>query len=68
MLTKVSIGYFFKVLPPGRFLQVHKSFLAAKDKIRAYTSHSIEVGDREIPVGRIYKENFLRTMENESDL
>ncbi|GJM31077.1 MAG: DNA-binding response regulator [Saprospiraceae bacterium] len=64
ILTKVSIGNFFKDLPKDRFLQVHKSFVVAKNKITAYTAHDVEINELEIPIGRVYKERFLKEVEN----
>ena len=63
ILTKASIGQFFQQLPPERFLQVHKSFLVARDKISAYTAHDVEIGELEIPIGRMYKADFLKAVE-----
>ncbi len=63
ILTKISIGNFFKTLPQNRFVQVHKSFVVAKNKITAYTAHDVEIGDLEIPIGRAYKEDFLKRVE-----
>lgn len=59
IMTKVSIGNFFKELPQPRFIRVHKSYIVARDKITAYTAYDVEIGDREIPIGRTYKEQFL---------
>ncbi|MEK7255035.1 MAG: response regulator transcription factor [Bacteroidota bacterium] len=63
IITKISIGNFFKNLPEDRFIQVHKSFIVAKNKITAYTAHDVEIGELEIPIGRIYKEGFLKKVE-----
>lgn len=63
IITKISIGNFFKTLSKDRFLQVHKSFIVARNKISAFTAHDVEIGDLEIPIGRAYKEEFLREME-----
>lgn len=64
IITKVSIGNFFKDLPnKERFIQVHKSFIVAKNKINAYTAHDVEIGEVEIPIGRMYKEEFLREVD-----
>jgi two-component system, LytTR family, response regulator len=60
IMTKVSIGNFFKKLPKDQFIQVHKSFIVAKDKITAFTARDVEIGEIEIPIGRVYKEDFLR--------
>ncbi len=62
ILTKASIGNFMKELPADRFVQVHKSFIVAKNKISAYTAHDVEIGDLEIPIGRMYKEAFMKAM------
>jgi DNA-binding LytR/AlgR family response regulator len=62
VITKISIGNFLKELPPGRFTQVHKSFIVSMDKITAYTAHDVEIGGKEIPIGRVYKEDFIRRM------
>ncbi len=63
ILTKVSIGNFLQELPVGRFVQVHKSFIVAKAKVTAYTAHDIEIGEMVVPIGRQYKEGFLREIE-----
>lgn len=63
VITKVSIGNFFEDLPKDRFLRVHKSFIVARNKITAFTAHDVEIGELEIPIGRVYKEDFLREVE-----
>jgi len=63
IITKVSIGNILKELPPDQFLQVHKSFIVAKAKISAYTAQDIEIGEVEIPIGRVYKEEVMRRLE-----
>ena len=63
IITKISIGNLLKDLPAERFIQVHKSFVVAKNKITAYTAHDVEIGDVEIPIGRVYKEEFLKEVE-----
>jgi DNA-binding LytR/AlgR family response regulator len=62
ILTKVSVGNFFELLPKEQFLRVHKSFIVAKDKITAFTAHDVEIGEIEIPIGRVYKESFLKSV------
>ena len=60
ILTKVSVGNFHKMLPQKQFLRIHKSFIVAKNKITAFTAHDVEIGKIEIPIGRVYKEAFLK--------
>ena len=63
IITKISIGNFLKTLPKDQFIQVHKSFLVARNKISAFTAHDVEIGELEIPIGRAYKEDFLKALE-----
>lgn len=63
IITKVSIGNFFKELPTDRFIRVHKSFIVAKNKITAFTALDVEINGLEIPIGRQYKEAFFAQVE-----
>ena len=60
ILTKVSIGNLMKELPDDRFLRVHKSFIVAWNKITAFTALDVEINGVEIPIGRQYRDEFLR--------
>ncbi|HEX5113447.1 MAG TPA: LytTR family DNA-binding domain-containing protein [Saprospiraceae bacterium] len=62
MITKVSIGNILKELPQDQFLQVHKSFIVAKNKITAYTAQDVGIGEVEIPIGRVYKEEVMKSL------
>ena len=62
IMTKVSIGNFFQELPADRFIRIHKSFIVAKNKITAFTALDVEINGIEIPIGRQYKEEFLKRM------
>jgi DNA-binding LytR/AlgR family response regulator len=63
VMTKVSIGHFEEKLPATKFVRVHKSFIVAIDKITAYTAHDVEIGEIEIPIGRVYKDTFRDRMQ-----
>lgn len=65
IITKVSIGNFLPELPAEKFVQAHKSFLVAKNKITAFSAHDIEIGSTILPVGRMYKDSFLQAMNAE---
>ncbi|MDN5202352.1 LytTR family DNA-binding domain-containing protein [Fulvivirgaceae bacterium BMA10] len=63
IFTKMSIGNFEHLLPSDQFIRVHKSFIVAKNKITAYTAFDVEIGEKEIPISRTYKELFRLTMK-----
>ena len=52
-----------EILPPNRFLRVHKSFIVALDKINSIERQEILIKDRVIPVGITYQEQFFKLLE-----
>ncbi len=46
-------------LPSDRFLRVHRSFIAAIDKIEEVQSNSIRIGSKSLPLGKNYKEKLM---------
>ncbi len=65
VITKQKISYLEQKLPDDRFLRIHRSFLIAVDKIEAFTATSVEVGGKELPIGRSFKREVSRVLERE---
>lgn len=45
----------FNTLP--NILRVHRSFIINTDHVKVFTSYSLDIGDKTIPIGRNYREN-----------
>lgn len=45
-----------KVLPSNLFIRVHRSFIVQKNKIESVNRNRLTVANREIPIGRSYKQ------------
>lgn len=60
IMTPEKISSLEKVLPGGRFIRVHKSYIAAIDRITEIEGNRISFGKKSIPVGRVYKGNVDR--------
>jgi len=43
---------------------IHRSFIVAKDKIEAFSATEVEVGGKQLPIGRSYKELVTGLLEN----
>ena len=54
LLVKQSISSLEELLPPNLFLRIHRSYIVAIDKIGAFTNRDVEIGGKEIPIGRLY--------------
>ncbi len=55
--VKFSISAFEKKLD-NRFIRIHRSYIANRDKITAYTKQDIEIGKIELPIGENYKKSL----------
>lgn len=55
IVTKTSMTNMEEKLPNDSFMRIHKSYIVSLKKIEAFTSSSIEVTGKELPIGRSYK-------------
>ncbi len=58
-LTNNTLKNLQDELPPSRFMRVHKSYLVCIGKIDYIEGNYIRMGSKEIPIGAVYKEQFL---------
>jgi len=55
LVMKKPISSIEEMLPENQFVRIHRSFIVAIQKVSAYTQHHIEVGDQELPIGKLYR-------------
>ena len=60
LVVKKPIGSIEQMLPAERFIRIHRSFIVAIDKITAFTQNDIEIGEQEIPIGKLYRHQLAR--------
>ncbi len=56
LVTRGQIGELEALFKPYHFLRIHRSFIVAMDKIKAYSATEVEVEGKSLPIGRSYKE------------
>ncbi|MEL7534477.1 MAG: LytTR family DNA-binding domain-containing protein, partial [Bacteroidota bacterium] len=61
------ISFMEEKLPENRFIRIHRSFIVAKDKVDAFSPPSVEIGDITLPIGRNYRSEVLKSL-NEQNL
>lgn len=64
ILTLMSMKSLEEMLPESEFIRVHRSFIVRKDKVSVVERGRIIFGDKRIPLGDNYKENFQKFIEN----
>lgn len=60
LLVKQSMAALESMLPGDLFIRVHRSFVVSISKVTAYTSRDIELGEIEIPIGKLYADRVKR--------
>ena len=62
LIVKQTITSLEEMLPESNFLRIHRSFIVAVDKIKAFTSAHIHIAYEELPVGRLYSAKVAETL------
>ena len=55
LITYESIANLLSRLPTALFVQIHKSFVVNRARIKAYTSQYVTVNGTDIPIGRTFR-------------
>jgi DNA-binding LytR/AlgR family response regulator len=61
LLVKQPISSVEEALPASLFVRIHRSYIVSLQKITAFTSHDVEIGGIEIPIGRLYAHQFEKS-------
>lgn len=67
IITKQPISSFEEKLPEDQFLRIHRSFIVSMPKIEAFSSHTIEIKSKELPIGRSYKNIVMKALNYKED-
>jgi DNA-binding LytR/AlgR family response regulator len=63
IITLLSMNKMMEKLPDSKFLRVHRSFIVSLQKIDSIEKSRIRIGEKEIPIGEVYKDQFLKWVE-----
>lgn len=64
IITKHLLASLEEMLPSNAFIRIHKSFIIAINKIESFNADSVEIGKKEIPVGRLFKFNLNKILNS----
>lgn len=66
VITLQNMKKMDETLPKGQFIRVHKSYIIALDKIESIERSRITIGDKTIPIGDTYRDEFFRHIDNKN--
>jgi DNA-binding LytR/AlgR family response regulator len=61
-MAKQSISSMETMLSGHSFLRVHRSYIISLDKLTGYNNNNVVVAGKEIPIGRLYKQQLMETI------
>jgi two-component system LytT family response regulator len=60
LVIRMSMKSIEEKLPPGKFFRIHKSYIIAVSQITAIRRNSVFLGDLELPLSDLYKDDLMR--------
>ncbi|HTE33007.1 MAG TPA: response regulator transcription factor [Chryseolinea sp.] len=64
ILTKQPISSLELALPKKKFIRIHRSYIVAIDKIDSYTADLVEIGEVQLPISRMYRNEVIRSISS----
>ncbi len=58
-LVKQSISAMENLLSDHQFVRTHRSYMVSLNKVTGYNSFSVQLGLKDIPIGRLYKQTVM---------
>ena len=62
IVTKYLLSSLEETLPKDSFIRIHRSFIIAINKIDSYNADTIQIGKKELPIGRLFKQNVNKLL------
>ena len=60
ILTRQTISSIEAMLSESEFVRIHRSFIVSLKKIKSFTHETVEIGNKELPIGKFYLNSFLK--------
>lgn len=58
--VKLTLNHVEKMLPASQFVRIHRSYMVSVAKITAFTKTDVEIGRKELPIGRSFAAVFRK--------
>ncbi|MDQ3279025.1 MAG: LytTR family DNA-binding domain-containing protein [Bacteroidota bacterium] len=64
ILTRQTIASVEAMLCEGQFVRVHRSYIVSLRKLKSFTTEIVEIGNKELPIGKLYRNGFMKAQGN----
>ena len=62
ILSRLSMAEALALLPAAQFTRVHRSYIASIAHIKSFTSEIIEIEKKEIPIGKLFRNEVMKML------
>lgn len=63
LVPKETLNNLEKLLPEDQFIRIHRSYIIALNKVEYVEGNLVHIGERNIPVGKSFREEFLKRIQ-----
>ena len=63
IVTRQTISSIEAMLSDSEFIRIHRSYIVSIKKIDSFTHETVEIGKKELPIGKFYLNSFLKLQE-----
>jgi two-component system, LytTR family, response regulator len=60
LITRQTIASVEAMLSDSQFVRIHRSYIVSLGKIKSFTTETVEVGNKELPIGKLYRQGFVK--------
>ncbi len=62
IMTKQTLAQFEELLPRGKFVRIHKSYIVSKKAVKYVEGNELSVGGKKLPIGKVYRKDMLKKL------
>ncbi len=59
-ITRQTISSIEAMLSGNEFVRIHRSYIISVSKIKSFSNEQVEIGSKELPIGKFYKNSFVK--------
>ncbi|MFC4722181.1 LytR/AlgR family response regulator transcription factor [Geojedonia litorea] len=63
-VCRQTISSLEAMIDKHKFVRIHRSFIVPIDKIKSYTHELVEINKKELPIGKLYLNQFLKMVKS----
>jgi DNA-binding LytR/AlgR family response regulator len=64
IITRQTISSIEAMLSESQFVRIHRSYIVSVSKLKSFTTETVEIGNKQLPIGKLYRNNFLKQQSN----